>query len=119
MSDEQLRRLLGARIREFRERSGMSQAQLATAAGITVDAIQNWEQGRRTPAALTIPALAQALGVTADDLLAISTETPPPESPPAPRGRPRKPPADAPAPEVSPGPEGEAKLGKRGRKKKE
>lgn len=35
--------------RKIRERLGMSQAELATMLGISVDTLQNWEQGRRSP----------------------------------------------------------------------
>lgn len=36
-------------VRRLRRRLGMTQAQFAACYGFTKDAIENWEQGRRTP----------------------------------------------------------------------
>lgn len=36
-------------VRAIRRRLGMSQRQFAERFGFTLDAVQNWEQGRRTP----------------------------------------------------------------------
>ncbi|MGH6900104.1 MAG: helix-turn-helix domain-containing protein [Geminicoccaceae bacterium] len=36
-------------VRAIRRRLGMSQAQFAAAFGLELDAIRNWEQGRRRP----------------------------------------------------------------------
>jgi len=36
-------------VRKIRESYGLSQIELATLLGISVDTLQNWEQGRRTP----------------------------------------------------------------------
>lgn len=36
-------------VRELRERYDLSQAELAALLGISVDTLQNWEQGRRQP----------------------------------------------------------------------
>lgn len=35
--------------KQIRERLGLSQPELATMLGISVDTLQNWEQGRRSP----------------------------------------------------------------------
>lgn len=35
--------------RGIREKLGLSQSELATMLGISVDTLQNWEQGRRSP----------------------------------------------------------------------
>lgn len=59
-------------LKPLREAAGMSQSQLAAAAGISVRAIQNFEQGRRsvrTASAETVWKLAQALGVTMEELM--------------------------------------------------
>jgi putative transcriptional regulator len=37
-------------VRELREAYDLSQAEFAALLGISVDTLQNWEQGRRTPA---------------------------------------------------------------------
>lgn len=56
-------------LRAARKRSGMSQSQLASQAGLTVDAVQNLEQGRRPdPRLSTAAALARAMGISLDDL---------------------------------------------------
>lgn len=36
-------------VKKIRESYGLSQTELATLLGISVDTLQNWEQGRRTP----------------------------------------------------------------------
>jgi putative transcriptional regulator len=39
-----------ARVLAIRERMGLSQRQFAKLIGVSVDTLQNWEQGRRQPA---------------------------------------------------------------------
>ena len=43
---------LARHVRRAREALGHSQAQAADAMGVSVDAVQDWEQGRRTPRGL-------------------------------------------------------------------
>jgi transcriptional regulator with XRE-family HTH domain len=76
---------LGARIRELREKAEMSRADLATAAGVSVRAIVQWELGEREPSWGNVQALGEALGVecTAFNAAPGSTAR-------RPRGRPRK-----------------------------
>jgi DNA-binding XRE family transcriptional regulator len=63
------RQRIGTRIKTFRERSGMSRARLAEAAGMSNPAcIHKYETGRRTPGILIAIRLADALGMTLDDL---------------------------------------------------
>lgn len=76
----------GDQLRTARERAGLSQQELAEKAGISVDSIQNWEQGRTRPRLPALGKLAQALGVSLD-VLVIGGET---KQPPRPRGRPKK-----------------------------
>lgn len=38
------------KVREIREGYGLSQAEFAALLGISIDTLQNWEQGRRIPA---------------------------------------------------------------------
>jgi putative transcriptional regulator len=40
-------------VRAFRRKLGLSQSEFAGAFGFRLDAVQNWEQGRRAPAAST------------------------------------------------------------------
>ncbi len=61
---------LADRIKELRDKSGLTQLQLATRAGLSLGAIRNVEQGLRTdPSLSTIRGLANALGVSADKII--------------------------------------------------
>jgi len=53
----------GRRLKEVRESSGLTQAQLAEFAGVSEQAVKNWESGRKFPAFERIPRLARLLGV--------------------------------------------------------
>lgn len=53
----------GRRLKEVREGSGLTQAQLAEFAGVSEQAVKNWESGRKFPAFERIPRLARLLGV--------------------------------------------------------
>jgi transcriptional regulator with XRE-family HTH domain len=77
------------RLRELRERAGLTQEQLADRAGVKRDAVARWESGRREPGWSSVLALADALGVTPDAF----TQEPASRSQPRP-GRPRKPSAE-------------------------
>jgi transcriptional regulator with XRE-family HTH domain len=59
---------VGVRIGELRRGAGMSQSQLARAAGVSFRSLQNWEQGHRPVALEAAAKLAQALGVSLDVL---------------------------------------------------
>jgi transcriptional regulator with XRE-family HTH domain len=92
----------GATLPSLREAAGLSQAQLAGRAGISVDSMQNWEQERTRPRIDSLPLLASALGVATDRLLTpteLTTLARPGRpakpnvgqtAPERPRGRPRK-----------------------------
>ena len=71
---------MSQRLQAARLAAGLSQSQLARAAGVPVGTLQGWEQGRRTPLADVLPRLAGALGCGYEDILG------PPETPaPAPK----------------------------------
>jgi transcriptional regulator with XRE-family HTH domain len=70
---------MGGRLRELRERKGLSQEGLARQVGVGRDAVWLWEKGRRTPALDTAAKLAAALGVSIDVLAGVAP------MPPAPR----------------------------------
>ena len=53
--------------KRFREEAGISQQDAANAAKISVDAIRNWEQGRRTPERDSLIALSRLYGRPVDD----------------------------------------------------
>ena len=78
-------------LRRAREAAGLSQAALADRAGVPLNSVQNWEQGVTRPRLEALPRLADALGVGLDALAADVRS--PDES--RPRGRPRKPAAEA------------------------
>ena len=59
---------MGAKIRECRERKGLSQKELADALGIDQSAVSNWERGLSEPTAFNIRRLADLLGVKPGDL---------------------------------------------------
>jgi transcriptional regulator with XRE-family HTH domain len=71
-----------ARLRSLREALGLSQSQLAARCGLSVDSLQNWEQGRTEPRLSALIQMAKGLGVSLDLLAGLQ----------APRrgGRPRK-----------------------------
>ena len=56
-------------VRVYRAHRGMTQKQLAHAAGINVVYLSQIERGRRTGSTRTLSALAEALGVDVDDLI--------------------------------------------------
>ena len=63
--------MFGQRVKKLREQRGLTQQQLADRAGLTNDTISNYERGRRTdPPVSVVYAVANALDVTVDDLLA-------------------------------------------------
>ena len=55
----------GDKIREYRLKKGLNQPQLARLIGVTKNAIPNWEAGRTRPDTNYIPALCEALGISA------------------------------------------------------
>jgi transcriptional regulator with XRE-family HTH domain len=73
------------RLRELRLKAGLTQARLADLAGLHISAVTRFEQGWREPSLSTAGALAAALGVKVDDLLAPPTQ---PGIARQPRGRP-------------------------------
>jgi transcriptional regulator with XRE-family HTH domain len=82
---------MGAMLRALREAAGLSQDQLAQAAGVPVGTLRNWEYGRREPLLSAAGRLAAALGVSVDELLKAPTADE--VSARSKRGRPRKAPA--------------------------
>jgi transcriptional regulator with XRE-family HTH domain len=56
-------KLFGRRLKELREKAGLSQTALAEAAGLSQSAIAHWESGRSEPIWSNVLALAAALGV--------------------------------------------------------
>jgi transcriptional regulator with XRE-family HTH domain len=61
---------LGARIAQLRKDQGMTQQQLAERLNVSQQTITAYEVGRRRIQVSSLPVIAQALGVTTEDLLA-------------------------------------------------
>jgi transcriptional regulator with XRE-family HTH domain len=60
----------GDALKALREKAGLSQSELATRSGLSLRSIQNWEQGHRIPRSQALLALADAVGVSVEQLLA-------------------------------------------------
>ena len=99
----------GEKLRELREKAGLSQADLAFRSGLHPQSVAKLEQGSRDPAFFTAKSLAKVLGVS----VAVFEDTRPaeegqptaPEQPPAEkpkRGRPRKTAKEQPAGQPEP-----------------
>ncbi|MBO5798359.1 MAG: helix-turn-helix transcriptional regulator [Clostridia bacterium] len=70
--------MIGERIRARRKQLGLTQAQLAEKLYITNKAVSKWETGEANPDLALLPRLAQVLGMSTDELLGMSKETPMP-----------------------------------------
>lgn len=67
----------GERIKAIRKQSGLSQIELAEKAGIAVNSLRLYEAGKREPKIDAVTKLAEALGVTKQELLGWSREPTP------------------------------------------
>jgi transcriptional regulator with XRE-family HTH domain len=63
------RSILGSNLRSARERAGLTQEALGHRANFHPTEVNRIERGRRNPGLLTIVKLANALGISAADLL--------------------------------------------------
>jgi transcriptional regulator with XRE-family HTH domain len=59
---------VGARVRQFRLRKGLSQTTLADALGITFQQVQKYEKGTNAIATARLPMLCDVLGIAPNDL---------------------------------------------------
>lgn len=92
------------RLREERERAGLSQYALAKMTGLSKQALSHLELGKREPTWQTVQLLALALGVDCRTFADPDVALPEPPTDPPKRGRPRKPttpPADQPGPSAT------------------
>ena len=64
---------MGKRISDLRKSKGMTQEQLAQLVGVTPQAVSKWENDLSCPDISILPQLAEALGVTTDELLGRAT----------------------------------------------
>lgn len=60
---------LGRRLRELREAAGLSQDQIAAIAGVSRNAVSQWESDRTRPATSRLALVARALDVAVEDLI--------------------------------------------------
>ena len=67
---------LNERIKAFRKEKHMSQRQLAMKVNVSQGAVSQWETGATTPTAEQITPLADAFGITADELLGHEKKAP-------------------------------------------
>ena len=70
MDDEKLKRQIGRNIATFRKCMGWTQVELAEKLNYSDKAVSKWERGESVPDVLTLADLADAVGVTVNDLLA-------------------------------------------------
>lgn len=66
---EVIKMTFGERLAMYIDKAGMNQKQLAEAIGVTPTRLNYWVKDKREPDVFYIKALANALGVTGDDLL--------------------------------------------------
>lgn len=62
-------------LKKMREKSGMSQKDLAEELGVDQSAVCLWETGKTLPRAKLLPKIANILGCTTDELLASDVPT--------------------------------------------
>lgn len=63
---------MSTRIKEIREKLGMSQEKFAKSIGVTRWAVMEWEQGRSKPTADNVVKMSAISGETSDYILGIS-----------------------------------------------
>ena len=65
---------IGNKIKQLRQKAGLTQEQLANLIGISAQAISKWETGTTMPDITLLPVLSTEFGVTIDELFDLSTE---------------------------------------------
>lgn len=66
---------MGERIKNLREASNLTQAELARKLGLSRSAVNAWEMGLSVPSAAYVVALSKQLGVSTDYLLGINSSS--------------------------------------------
>lgn len=72
MVDVTKKQIFGRRLKEIRERRGITQTELGFRTGINQNRISNWELGYAYPSVEMLVLLADGLSCTADELLGLS-----------------------------------------------
>jgi transcriptional regulator with XRE-family HTH domain len=73
---DQLRKMIGSRVRAARERQGWTQEQLAEAVGVGAEMLGRYERGLQFPSHVTFLRLVKTLGVSADSLYGFDPSEP-------------------------------------------
>lgn len=66
---------LATRLRLLRERTGVGQAKLAAATGVSVPTVSEWESGKKRPGGQRLSSVARFYGVSVDFLLSGGPQT--------------------------------------------
>ena len=66
-----MQKTFGTWIADLRKQQGMTQLELAGKLGVTDKAVSKWERDLSCPDIHSLPALAEALGVTVEDLMQV------------------------------------------------
>ena len=69
------KKTLGMMIASLRKENGMTQFELAEKMGVTDKAVSKWERDLSCPDVNTIPKLAEAFGISVDELMQIKAES--------------------------------------------
>ena len=74
-----MKKTLGALIAQTRKEKGMTQLELAEKLGVTDKAVSKWERELSCPDIQSLPTLAEALGLSLEELMQGKSKTPPQE----------------------------------------
>ncbi len=66
---------IGQNILKYRKEAKMTQAQLADKLGVTYQAVSQWENGTTMPDIMSLPAIAEALSITLNQLFGLDEIT--------------------------------------------
>ena len=77
----------GPRLKELREKAGLTQKEVGEKVGVSTNTVARLERGENTPSWPTVVALAQALGVSCEDFMKEPEPQPTEKAGP---GRPKK-----------------------------
>lgn len=65
---------IGNKIRQMRNSAGMTQEQLATSLGVSAQSVSKWENEISMPDITLLPDIAEAFGVSIDELFDLTVE---------------------------------------------
>jgi transcriptional regulator with XRE-family HTH domain len=76
---EDLKRVVGGRLREYREDRGLSRRDIARLVGVSIQAVEQWENARSLPSTAMMATISHRLGISKAWLLGEDTTTPIPD----------------------------------------